>query len=274
MLVEYDGGAFNGLQKQNHTANTVQAHIEHAVRTLGSSDPNFAAAGRTDAGVHALGQVVAVDVPSRLAERRLALALNAVLPPAIRIRRAVHCAADFHPRLDARMRTYVYRIASRDPVPPMFRVFVAQTLDKLDPEKTRAAARLFQGRREFRQWRSSECQGRRTVLTIEEVTVHAPGEGPIGEDLGGCQYWRFLVRARSFLHHQVRFMAGALTAVGGGRLTLEELQEALSRGERPGAVRCEPACGLCFTRVEYPGDKDPFTVGLSGQSPPGGASDA
>lgn len=259
LLVEYDGGAFKGLQKQRHTPNTVQSEIERAAQTLGVPEPRFVASGRTDAGVHALGQVVVIDVPAHLAERRLALALNALLPREIRVRRAVHCEEDFNPRLDARMRTYVYRLCSRDPVPPMLAKFVAYTVDKLEPEATIAAAASFAGEWNFSKWRSTECGGRRTVLTIVEATAFPPGQPEEGGGtIGDAAYWRFRFRARSFLHHQIRFLVGGVIAVGGGKLALEELQEALRQGRRPEEAKCAPAGGLCFTRVDYPAHKDPF----------------
>lgn len=259
LLVEYDGGAFRGLQKQRHTPNTVQGEIERAACTLGVSDARFIASGRTDAGVHALGQVVAIDVPAHLAERRLSLALNALLPREVRVRRAVHCDEDFNPRLDARMRTYVYRLCSRDPVPPMLSKFVAYTVDKLEPEATIAAAASFAGEWDFSQWRSTECGGKRTVLTITEAAAFPPDDPEEGGGtIGNAGYWRFRFRARSFLHHQIRFLVGGVIAVGGGKLTLAQLQEALRQGRRPEEAKCAPPGGLCFTHVAYPAHKDPF----------------
>jgi len=257
LLVEYDGGAFRGPQRQENTPDTVQAVLESAAKAIGCPVPRFIAAGRTDAGVHAQGQVIVMDIPERLPAHRIALALNAYLSDAVRVRRAVECDPDFNPRLDARGRCYVYRLSAPGAPPPMYRGVVARSIYRLDPELTIAAANSFVGKRELREWRSSYCEGKRTLLTIDDADAWAPR---VAEDdsTEPAPWWRIRFRARSFLHHQVRFMVGGIVAVGSGRLGLEELRAALGAGRRPTIVKCEPACGLCFERVEYPHDRNPF----------------
>lgn len=252
LLVEYDGGTYQGLQAQKSGVPTIQSAIEAAASQLGSPDPAFAAAGRTDSGVHATGQVVAIDVPDRLESRRVAFALNAVLPRDIRIRRAVECPQGFHPRFDAISRTYLYRLNAGIPVDPLLRHMVAYSHHVLDPDLACRAASLFKGRWELKAWRSSDCQATRTLLTIDTARAVPPEPGT------NRHHWEFHFSARSFLHHQVRFMVGAITAVGSGRVELEELETALRDGTRPNLVKVEPACGLCLVGVGYPADKDPF----------------
>ncbi|HMZ52326.1 MAG TPA: tRNA pseudouridine(38-40) synthase TruA [Candidatus Sumerlaeota bacterium] len=262
LLVEYDGTDFHGMQWQPGTRQTIQGRIEDAARELGSASPGFICAGRTDAGVHATGQVIAINLPQRLPERKIALAMNAILPQSIRVRRAVHCDTDFSPRIDAIMRTYVYRMAERVAVSPLHARFVAFTTRKLDPERTAAAAAAFKGQWELKEWRAAECQAKRTFLTITEARALPPSSDPAmtQEDV---PYWRFLFRARSFLHHQVRFMVGAIVAVGQGRLELEELRAALRDGKRPQQMKMEEARGLCLARVEFRDGKNPFTAAPS-----------
>ncbi len=257
LLVEYDGLAFQGLQRQRHTEETVQGKIEKAAGRVGSHDVGFVAAGRTDAGVHSTGQVVTVNLPQRLEIHRVHLAMNALLPPEIRVRRAAIAPQGFSPRFDARQRTYVYRMMARRPVAPIMRRFVAQTAYELDREAVLAAAESFRGQWEFREWRSSMCEATRTFLNIDEARAIPPNPSPQNDE-EPTLYWRFLFRARSFLHHQVRFMVGGIVAVGSGRLHLEDLHQALSEGRRPKRVKCEAACGLCLSDVKYPADKDPF----------------
>lgn len=258
LRVEYDGTAYRGLQWQATTSETIQQKIQDAARTLGSTETNFVAAGRTDTGVHALDQVIAVDLPARLSLERVALAMNALLPEDIRVREAALCPAGFSPRFDARRRTYVYRLSSRDLVTPILRRFVAYTPHVLNIPDTMAAARAFTGQWELKEWRSSKCQATRTLLRIDAAEAFPP-EPPSGNPAEEpCPYWRFVISSRSFLHHQVRFMVGGIIAVGSGRLSLECLKDSLSNGIRPGKVKCEEACGLVLTQVGYPPEKDPF----------------
>ena len=255
LLVEYDGTSYHGVQRQENTRETIQEYLENAARSLGSLDPAFIASGRTDAGVHALGQVVAVTIPEKIEERRLALAFNHHLPNAIRVRRAAVCAPDFSPRLDARKRTYIYRFTAAETVPPLFARFVAYIGYQVDPELIQQAAAAFVGRWELCEWRSSICQAERTLLTIDECLATPPAPDTLGEIR---RWWEIRVRARSFLHHQVRFMAGGVIAVGSGRLPLEELKSALAAGKRPTIVKKESAVGLCMTHVEFAEGRDPF----------------
>lgn len=259
LLVEYDGSAFRGLQAQAPPARTIQGEVEAALRTIGARDPGFIASGRTDAGVHATGQVIAANVPVRMEEGAVAKSLNALLPPDIRVRAARDCGGDFSPRFDAIRRHYVYRLCSREPVTPILRHCVAHTSRAMDAARVHAAAEAFHGKWELREWRSSSCQATRTALTIESVRVYPPGgDGPGALIGGGRLYWEIHVSSRSFLHHQVRFMVGALTAVGSGKLTVEELREALATGRRPAIVKVEPARGLTLARVEFKPGRDPF----------------
>lgn len=254
LLLEYDGAAYHGLQRQSHTEATIQTRLEMACAKLGGGETDFAAAGRTDTGVHATGMVVRVRLAETLEPEKATLALNAHLPADIRVRAAVPVSAEFHPRFDAIGRSYVYRLLSRESMPPLQRGFVARTVYTLDEDLMREAAACFAGRFEFREWRSTACQGTRTALTVDLAEAVAP-EPDVPEPR---PWWLLRFRARSFLHHQVRFMVGGVVAVASGRLPIGELRDALAAGCRPGIVKCEAAHGLCFTRAYYPAEKDPF----------------
>jgi len=254
LIVAYDGTAYSGLQAQRHDPQTIQQRIEKASAALGCAAPDFEACGRTDSGVHAEGQVVALNVPTRMEDRRIAPAFNRYLPDDIRVLRAVTCADDFSPRHHAIMRTYVYRFTERTEPPPAMRFAVAQLGWELDPDLACAAATAFVGHREMAAWRSSICQAKRTLLTIDDATVFAP-------DFTGIEprpYWILRFRARSFLHHQVRLMTGAVIAVGCGRIPLDALVRALAEGTRPALVKMEAACGLTFRSVDFAPGKSPF----------------
>ncbi|CAN5175836.1 tRNA pseudouridine(38-40) synthase TruA [soil metagenome] len=263
LLVEYDGTNYRGLQRQAGDGDTIQSCIEKACATLGSAEARFIACGRTDAGVHALGQVIAVDLPIKVEPRRIHLALNHLLPNDIKVRRAEPCRDDFNPRLDAIGRAYLYRISFRRDVSPLLRNFVAWKNALVNPELLSAAAECFKGKWELREWRASSCQAVRTFLTIDEAAAIPPdASDPMRA------HWSFRFRARSFLHHQVRFMVGGIAAVGNGKLSLEDLSAALAEGKRPHAAGVEPANGLCLMSAEYPPDKNPFPAdNLSGNAP-------
>jgi tRNA pseudouridine38-40 synthase len=264
LLLEYDGTAYRGLQAQSAGHDTIQGRVEAACRALGSTEVGFVAAGRTDAGVHAVGQVVAVSLPVRLEERRIIRALNACLPPDIRVRRAVHCADSFSPRHDAEGRYYIYRLAAGVEVPPLLRHSVAFSVRRLDRARTMAAAAAFVGRWELAEWRSADCQATRTFLTIRRAEAIPPDPDALFYGRPRV-HWEFHFEARSFLHHQVRFMVGAITAVGSGKLEVDELKRALAEGRRPARVMVEPACGLTLTGVSYPPERDPFSVASADQ---------
>jgi len=250
LQVEYDGTRFAGLQRQLHTEETVQGALEAAARHLGSTDPDFIASGRTDSGVHALGQVVALNLPAKLETRRVGLAFHALLPDDIRIRRVVDCPEGFSPRFDAIQRVYHYRMVSMKFPNPLERHMVARIPFRLDADLVHEATALFPGRWELKEWRSSTCQAKRTHLNIDLASAEAPNQDRA--------HWRLTFAARSFLHHQVRFMVGGIVAVACGRLKLEELRDALAGGYRPGVVAMQPACGLCLAQVNFPADKNPF----------------
>lgn len=251
LLTEYDGTNFHGLQAQeNQPGDTIQEALERAAAAIGASDPQFVASGRTDAGVHAIGQVVRMALPAKIEDRRLPLALNAHLPAEIRIRKAATVSPEFNPRFDARQRNYLYRFCEGDP-PPIYRHFVTLVRGALDERLTRAAADCFIGYWELEQWRSSICQSQRTKLHINQCRALPP--------MLGHPYWQLSVCARSFLHNQVRFMAGAVIAAGTGRLPLGELSTALRGGVRPEIIKKEAALGLCFAKVEFEEANDPFS---------------
>lgn len=256
LRVEYDGTRYHGLQRQDHTTLTIQQAFEDAAGRLGVTDCRFAASGRTDSGVHATGQVIALDLPAGMSLHRVTGAMNALLPADIRVRETAPCPPDFSPRFDARQRTYLYRLCALEPVPPLERHRVAFIKAALDPDRTREAARAFVGRWELDAWRSSICQATRTLLTIDECEALPPRRDErTGEDQ---PWWTIRVRARSFLHHQVRFMAGAVVACGSGKLPIEELRAALAEGRRPVCVTKLPARGLCLLRVDWEPGVDPF----------------
>jgi len=250
--IEYDGGPFAGWQRQAGPV-TVQGTLEAA---LGAVDPEAAvigAAGRTDSGVHASGQVVLCRLRKPLAPARLAAALNAHLRPApLAVLRAAMPPAGFHPRFSAVERRYVYRILNRRAPAVLERGHVWQLGRALDAGAMRAGAAHLIGRHDFTTFRAAGCQADSPLRTLDAITIEAIAV-PGGQEL------RLAFRARSYLHRQVRSIVGTLERVGAGAWKPGDVARALAARERAACGPVAPAAGLCLTGVCYA--RDPFEGG-------------
>ena len=209
LKIEYDGGPFSGWQRQSGQA-SVQETVEAALRRLEPDAPGIAAAGRTDAGVHATGQVAHCDLAKDWDPFRLSEALNWHLKPQpVAILKAAAVPDDFHARFSAVERRYLFRLLARRAPATHDRGLVWQVLNRLDVAAMRAGAAHLLGRHDFTTFRSVQCQSDSPVKTLDEITID---EVAVQE---GCEY-RFGLRARSFLHNQVRSIVGTLERVGAG----------------------------------------------------------
>lgn len=252
LKIDYDGRPFAGWQAQADQP-SVQGAVEAALSRL---DPGFAAgariaaAGRTDAGVHATAQVAHADLLRDWDPFRLAEALNFHLKPApVAVVSAARVSDDFHARFSAVERRYLFRLQARRAPATHDRGLVWQVLNPLDVEAMREAAAHLVGRHDFTTFRSAMCQSASPVKTLDQISIE---EIPIP---GGREY-RFHLRARSFLHNQVRSIVGTLERVGAGSWTPDRVASALSSRDR---ARCGPVCpphGLYLCGVGYP--RDPF----------------
>lgn len=251
LQVEYDGTPFAGWQAQADQP-SVQGAIEAALTRLepGFATRRIAAAGRTDAGVHATGQVAHADLDRDWDPFRLSEALNWHLKPApVAILRAARVDDDFHARFSAVERRYLFRLVARRAPMTHGRGQVWQVLNPLDLEAMRAGAAHLIGHHDFTTFRSSICQAKSPVKSLDEIRIEAQ---PIPQ---GMEY-RFHLRARSFLHNQVRSIVGTLERVGAGSWPPERVRDALAARSR---AACGPVCppqGLYLTGVGYP--RDPF----------------
>lgn len=248
LLIDYDGTPFNGWQRQAAGQPSVQAAIEAALSRLQPGDHTIAAAGRTDAGVHATGQVAHCDLTRDWDPFRLSEALNFHLKPApVAILKAARVADDFHARFSAVERRYLFRLIARRAPVTHDRGRVWQVLNPLDADAMREGAAHLIGLHDFTTFRSTMCQSNSPVKTLDEITIT---EQPIP---GGTEY-RFTLRARSFLHNQVRSIVGTLERVGAGGWSPEDVRTALAARDR---AACGPVCppqGLYLTGVGYPAD--------------------
>ena len=249
--IDYDGAPFNGWQRQAGGQPTVQARVEAALARLNPDAPLIAAAGRTDAGVHATGQVAHADLARQWDPFRLSEAMNAHLrPDPIAITACARVTDDFHARFSATERRYLYRLVARRAPVTHDRGLVWQTLSPLDTDAMRQAAAHLVGHHDFTTFRSTLCQAKSPVKTLDEITITEAATP------GGIEY-RFALRARSFLHNQVRSLVGTLAQVGHGSWTPADVASALHARDRAACGPVAPPQGLYLTGVSYP--TDPFS---------------
>ena len=240
LLVEYDGTGYVGWQRQDNGPSIQQA-IEEAIFAFCAERTNLAAAGRTDAGVHALGQVVHVDLPRDTTAGTLRDAVNFHLKPQpISILAAEHVASYFHARFSATGRRYLYRILNRRAPLALDRNRAWWIQTELDAAAMQGAARRLIGHHDFTSFRSSICQAASSLKTLDRLDVERDGEEI-----------RVHAEARSFLHHQVRNMVGTLKLVGEGRWSADDVAAALAARSRNAAGPTAPAEGLFLVDVRY-----------------------
>ena len=241
IVVEYDGTGFVGWQRQD-TGPSIQEAIETAIFRFSGEGRRVFGAGRTDAGVHASGQVAHFDLAKRTEAEIVANALNAHLrPQPIAVRRVAAAAPDFDARLSAVGRSYRYRIVNRRAPLTLARDRAWLVRAPLDGAAMDRAAQRLVGRHDFSTFRASLCQARSPVKMLDRLDVRRDGEEILVE-----------AEARSFLHRQVRNMVGALKLVGEGRWSPDDLARALAARDRASGGPTAPARGLCLTAVRYP----------------------
>ena len=240
LLLQYDGRRYCGWQRQTN-ALSVQQTVEEALEPLNGAPVKLTAAGRTDAGVHAAGQVVNFHTQAAHSPAVFLRAANARLPEDIVIREAREVPPAFSARRDARMRHYQYRIVT-GPIRPVFeRDRLWHVTFRLNPDLALEAAALFEGRHEFAAFRSIQCSASRTVLDMQRCRLRMDGE-----------QWTLDLSCRSFLHNMVRILTGAIVDVARGHLSLEEIRVALESGERNPRIPVAPPHGLVLMKIEYP----------------------
>ncbi len=240
LVIEYDGRPFMGWQRQDHGPSVQQA-IEDAAFAITGERIAVHAAGRTDAGVHALAMRAHLDMAKAITPFRLREALNARLRPApVAVLACEPVADDWHARFSCTGRAYEYRIVNRRAPLTWEKGLAWHVTRTLDVEAMHVAAQALVGRHDFTTFRSAHCQADSPVRTLDRLAVTRDGE-------------RVIVRAaaRSFLHHQVRSMVGCLAMVGWGQWNADDLAEALAAAERTRLGLNAPPDGLFFTTATY-----------------------
>ena len=242
LTLEFDGSPFMGLQRQAHGP-SVQQGVEEAILAVTGEAVTMHAAGRTDAGVHALAMRVHVDIAKPFTPFRLMEAINARLRPApIAVLACEEVSEDWHARFSCIGRAYVYRIVNRRAPLTLERGRAWQVAKPLDAEAMHRAAQALVGRRDFTTFRSVHCQAQSPLKTLDRLDVRRNGDLVLVE-----------TEARSFLHHQVRSMVGCLALVGMGRWKEARIAEVLAARDRQALGLNAPPDGLYFVRAVYPG---------------------
>jgi tRNA pseudouridine38-40 synthase len=249
LLLEYDGGPFVGWQRQD-SGISVQEVVEAAAARLNrQAAVAVTAAGRTDSGVHAAGQVVSLSLPRGLAARQVRDALNYHMKPhPVAVVRAAPAPQGWHPRFSAVERSYRYSILNRRARPALLVGRAWHVAAPLDADAMHAAAQTLLGTHDFTSFRAAACQAKSSVRTLDRLEVSRDGD-----------LITVSAVARSFLHHQVRNLVGTLRLVGDGRKPIAHVAEVLTARDRSTAGPTAPAEGLCLMRVRYP--VDPFADG-------------
>ena len=240
LTVEYDGSPFVGWQRQDNGP-SVQGALEAAGRALTGAEAVAVAAGRTDAGVHALAMGAHIDLRTRLPARRVREALNALLRPnPVSVLTAEIAQDGFHARFSGTGRSYLYRILDRRAPPALEAGRVWHVPRRLDEAAMAEGARHLIGQHDFTTFRAAQCQADSPVRTMDEVAVTR-----VGDEV------RLRLAARSFLHNQVRSIAGTLERVGAGRWAPDDVRDALAARDRSACGPVAPARGLYFVSARY-----------------------
>jgi tRNA pseudouridine38-40 synthase len=240
LTLEYDGGPFVGWQRQDNGP-SVQGRLEEAIEKLSDERVTVTGAGRTDAGVHALGQVAHFDLEKSFEAGKVRDALNYYLrPDPVVVLDAAIADGEFHARFSATARHYLFRILNRRSPPALEEGRVWHVSPRLDAEAMHAAAQLLVGHHDFTTFRAAECQAQSPVKTLDRLDVSRRADEI-----------HIAASARSFLHHQIRSFAGTLKLVGEGKWTPRDVADALAAKDRARCGPVSPPDGLYLVRVDY-----------------------
>lgn len=242
LTVQYDGTSYVGWQRQEN-GTSIQGLLERVLEPIEGAHVTVHGAGRTDAGVHALGQVASVGVTTRLDCPTLARAMNAVLPPDVRVLSAEDVSSDFHARFSATGKLYEYRIINAPLISPFLHRYAWHVIPPLDLDAMREAASAFRGRHDFAAFQASGS----SVTTTERTIGRIEWEDGGGYDLPLL----FRVEGDGFLRHMVRNIVGTLVEVGIGRWPAGCVPDILASKDRALAGATAPAHGLFLVRVSY-----------------------
>ena len=240
LVIEYDGKEFNGWQKQPNKLN-IQGEIERAIKQITGEEVDLTASGRTDAGVHALGQVANFKTNSNIPIEKIPIALNSNLKKSIVIKSAEEVEERFHSRLNCKRKTYRYIINNSKYGTAIYRNLETHIPMKLDIQKMQEAVKYFEGEHDFKAFKASGTSSKSRVRTIYKTEVIDAGNERIYIELTG----------NGFLYNMVRIIAGTLVEVGLGKIEPNEIKTIIESKKRENAGKTLPPQGLYLVNVEY-----------------------
>jgi tRNA pseudouridine38-40 synthase len=241
LILEYDGTNYHGWQSQTGSGKqTIQETVERAISSLTHEEESVVSSGRTDAGVHALGQVANFKTRSAIPASAWAPALNHVLPADIRVLASEEAPIDFHARYSARTKIYKYRVLNRRAPTSLYRNYAWHINLPLNIARMRRAAFVFLGRHDFSSFRGSGCNAKSPVRTMKSMVIRKSGDF--------IELW---LEADAFLQYMVRNITGTLAEVGLGRFSPEDVKRILDSKDRTAAGKTAPPQGLYLVRVNY-----------------------
>lgn len=240
LTIEYDGKEFNGWQKQPNKLN-IQGTIEQAIKTITGEDVDLQASGRTDAGVHALGQVANFKTNSNIPIEKMSIAINCNLKKSIRIVKAEEVEERFHSRLSCKRKTYRYIINNSEIPSAIYRNLETHIPYKLDIEKMKQAVKYFEGEHDFKAFKASGTSSKSSIRTIYKAEVIKMPNNRIYIELTG----------NGFLYNMVRIIAGTLVDVGTGKIKPEDIEKIIESKDRTNAGKTLPPQGLYLVCVNY-----------------------
>jgi len=240
LVIEYDGKDFNGWQKQPTKLN-IQGTIEQAIKAITGEDVELNASGRTDAGVHAIGQVANFKTNSQIPIEKFAIAINSRLKKAIVIKSAEEVEERFHSRLNCKKKTYRYIINNTIEGSAIYRNLETHIPQKLDIEKMKKAIKYFEGEHDFKAFKASGMSSKSSIRIIYEANIYEKEDSRIYIELTG----------NGFLYNMVRIIAGTLVDVGMGKIQPEEIEKIIKLGKRENAGKTLPPNGLYLLKVMY-----------------------
>jgi tRNA pseudouridine38-40 synthase len=245
IVLQYDGTEFHGWQIQEDLR-TVQGELTRALSLIDGRSVNVHGSGRTDAGVHAEGQVASVEIQREITPAKLRAAINGNVGRDLRVLVVETAADDFHARYSAIEKTYVYRIVNGPVISPFWWRYAHHEGRELDLDRMRQGAELFCGKHDWTAFSAAQSDVEDRVRTVTQIEIlDRPDERSRGSMI------EIRVSADGFLRYMVRAMTGALMAVGRGELDNDEIRAALKTGTRPIAAATAPACGLTLLSVRY-----------------------
>ena len=239
--IEYDGSPFRGWQRQKHDTETIQEYLENALAFVADHEVSVVCAGRTDTGVHGVGQVVHFDTHAPRDEKAWVFGGNAKLPDSIAIKWAREVPDDFHARFSATARAYRYAIYNHPVRPALGMRQLTWNYRPLDLDAMREASRCLVGEHDFSSFRAVGCQSKSAVRRVHSLELYRRDRLIVMD-----------IRANAFLQHMVRNIAGSLMAVGSGKMPVSWVSEVLGHRDRTKGGVTAPPYGLYFMRVDYP----------------------